>query len=164
MLSEALIVIRLMHPNIEEKTVRQYSESIDQQSIVAGIDPLSFVAVIERESKFKSNVVSGDGLDFGLCQIRSTYYKGNKWWLLNPTHNIKVGANIVKQNVDMCAHHLGRTPRVSQWYSCYNGSCGKRSNFCAPTTNSTKVERFRNCLANVVAGNDDIKTCKAIYN
>jgi hypothetical protein len=164
MLSQALIAIQLIHPNFSEEVVHQYAESIDQQAIVAGIDSLSFVAVIERESKFKSNVISPDGLDFGLCQIRSTYYKGNKWWLLNPTHNIAVGANIVKQNVDMCARHLGRMPRVSQWYSCYNGSCGKRSSFCVATANSYKVEHFRNCIANVVSGNANIKTCKSIYN
>ena len=164
MLSEALIAIQMLHPKLPEATVKQYADSIDEQAVVAGVDPLSLVSIIERESKFISNIISEDHQDFGLFQVRAQYHKGSKWWLLNPTYNIKVGVGVVKVNVDMCAKHLGRMPKLGEYYACFNGSCGTRERFCRPTSNSSKVERFHDCIVDAVYSDKDIKACQSIYN
>jgi hypothetical protein len=164
MLSAALIAIHLTHPTLSEKVAVQYADAIDQQAIVAGVDPLSFVAVIERESKFRSSAISYDGLDYGLMQIRTTYYHHPKNWLFNPIHNIQVGTHIVRDNVKMCAAHLGREPELGEWYACYRGECGRKVNFCRTSHVSAKVQQYRDCLSQAVEGDRDVRECKSIYN
>jgi hypothetical protein len=164
MLQEILIAIQLSHPNMSAGTLQQYAQSIDQQAVVAGVNPLDFVAIIEHESRFRPYVKSFDREDFGLMQVRARYFKGKAEWLFNPVVNIQAGAHVIKGVVSMCEKHLGRKPTMSEYGSCYLGQCGSKASFCRPTKKSTLRERYRNCLANVVAGNDDIKTCKAIYN
>jgi hypothetical protein len=161
MIEATLLAIQLIHPRISTPEAKRYAKTIDEQAIVSGVDPLSFVAVIERESKFSPWAVSEDGFDYGLMQVRSTYYPHPKEWLFNPIVNIRAGAYVVKTSVDACKKHLGRTPDVIEWYSLFNGEGNK--SFCRPTKRTRAVASFRDCLSNAVFGAGDIAECRKIY-
>lgn len=164
MLSAALIAIQMLHPKLADNTANQYAAVIDQQAVVAGVDPLTFVAIIEHESRFDQFAVSDDKMDRGLMQVRAQYYKGKADWLFNPKVNIAAGAHVIKSVVDMCTKHLGHTPDMASWGSCYLGSCGSRASFCRPTKKSMQRQQFHDCLIDVVYSDKDIKACQAIYN
>ena len=83
-----------------------------QVSIKQLCDKYSFsydmmLAIIMNESAFQENIVSEDGHDFGLCQIRDTYWedtaKDNKLnnWKINSYENVELALIILTQCREM---------------------------------------------------------------
>lgn len=86
---ETIAAIDLNHtsPAPESKTQSKYTydESIpmskdlqefaQEQCDSIGFDYKVFLGMIKRESEFDQSAISADGMDYGLCQIRSTNHK-----------------------------------------------------------------------------------------
>lgn len=87
--AETIATIDLNHtsPAPESKTQSKYTydESIpmskdlqefaQEQCDSIGFDYKVFLGLIKRESEFDESAISADGMDYGLCQIRSTNHK-----------------------------------------------------------------------------------------
>lgn len=67
-----------------------------------GVEMPLVLAIIERESHFDAEIISKDGHDFGLMQIRSLDHMQRcvdlgAWNLLDPYQNVRVGINYLSE-------------------------------------------------------------------
>lgn len=146
------------HSTPPEPRATQLATAIQQEADNVGVDPFVFVAIIAHESQWRERAISGDGLDYGLMQVRHLYYGANRNLLLNGENNIKAGAYVIKKSVEFCRKFLGREPTTAEWMSVYQGN--PRS--CRVSRLSKKVADFGECLRqNVELGHN--YNCKHIY-
>jgi Transglycosylase SLT domain len=158
--AQILLAIQLSAPHSTppEPRLTVLATSIQQQADTVGVDPFVFVAIIAHESQWRERAISGDGLDYGLMQVRRLYYGASPNLLLNGEINIKAGAYVIKKSIDFCRTYLKREPTTAEWMSVYQGN--PRS--CRVSRLSKKVTDFGLCLQqNVEFGHNF--NCKRIY-
>ena len=106
MIRETLFAVRLLHPELAG--AEELAGLLEQAAARAHVDPLALVAYVEHESRFRSRVVSRDGEDYGLGQIRARYQKAcrgarrsracraEKARLLEPAYNLRILAGKIR--------------------------------------------------------------------
>lgn len=72
---------------------------------MCGVDPAVVVAMIQKESQFKTDVVGDSGRAFGLMQIQPRWHEQRmkdlrSEDLLNPIHNVTVGIDYLSELLD----------------------------------------------------------------
>lgn len=111
----------------------QYARPICDAARMAAVDPIHLIAYVQHESNFRRDVVSRDGEDVGLGQIRlkfqpacagkprsSSECKAEYYRLLEPGYNLRVLAGKVraaKKRVNYVAD-----PRPERWLAALAGS------------------------------------------
>lgn len=132
--SIAVIVwaIGLSQPSMSEPLKRSYAKVVLESSKKHDIDPFTIVAIGWHESRWRS-VVSKDGEDYGIMQIRARYSKGcrkdlksaeckkAKARLLNPHYNIRRAANLISNWRKTCRRLTGRPALFHRWLHGYGG-------------------------------------------
>jgi Transglycosylase SLT domain len=155
---EILMAINLSTHSVPEVRRAALATVIQDRANYADVDPYIFVAIITHESQWAERAISGDGLDYGLMQVRSINYGGDAKYLLTGEGNIKVGAYVIKRSIEFCRGWLHREPTTQEWLSVYQGS--RRA--CHPTKLTKKFEDYAKCVqANVEDGHK--YNCKHIY-
>jgi transglycosylase-like protein with SLT domain len=157
---QLLLAIQLSAPHATPPDVRlnAFATTIQEQAQAVDVDPFIFVAIIAHESQWNERAISGDGLDYGLMQVRHLYYGNSPKLLLNGETNIKAGAYVIKKAKEFCRNYLKREPTDAEWMSVYQGD--PRS--CRATRLAKKVVNFSLCLQqNVEFGHN--YNCKRIY-
>jgi len=144
-------------------SVDAYATVIYNQSVKLEQDPLITVAIIKHESKCVSSIISDDGFDFGLMQIRAMYYGGPSVNLLNPWVNITVGSYWIQSSQDFCHKQLGREPAATEYLSCYTGACKTKGKWCQPTKMSRDIAEYAACLQDNLSVKMSVHNCDAIY-
>jgi len=161
-LAQIILAIQLSAPSLPQIKVEQFAPVIQKDAMKVEVDPLIFVSIILHESGFNEGLVSRDGLDEGLMQIRAANFGNNKIGLLVGTFNIDVGAYSIKINKEFCAKHLKRQPSNQEWLSCYQGSCNSFAHMCKPTRLTKQFEDYELCLQYEVEHNTNAH-CRKIY-
>ena len=137
-----ILALQLSAPGLNVKTNHYYAKTIYRQQVKLGVDPLDTIAIAAHESHWNQSLVSKDGLDWGLMQIRSKYVKIPSQYLLEGSVNIKVGTNFMVSAQNFCGKWLKREPSKQEWLSTYQGS--KRR--CKSTNMAFKVESYSKCI------------------
>lgn len=160
--------IRLGHPDVSEEDAQRYAAALQVEAQRNDFDPLLGVAIIHRESRFTPRVISRDGEDFGLAQVRARYVgacrqdKNPRWRpsaacqavkerLLEPEENIAAMSQIIAGHRRLCKQKVGKASLLG-WLASYQGSNSKKEDrWCAPSAGARRVVRDRDRMARAIA-------------
>lgn len=158
------LAIRLIQPNMSVATAQVYTDTINKEAEKIDVSPLAIIGIIKHESDFKAGAISPDGEDYGLMQVRAKYYGGGGPALLNPIVNIRAGAYIIKEDINMCRKFLHREPQYQEWLACYTGSCIDARHMCKPTKLTQVFEDYLICLTTDTLTGQSKTQCQKIYD
>lgn len=160
--SLALIVlaIQLSRPSIPKHEAVHYAKVLQQEAKEHDFDPFTGVAIIHFESYWHPTVVSKDGEDYGLAQIRARYVKGcrededplgapsvacqaAKARLLDGATNIRRMAALITANRELCKEKTGRV-WFQEWLASYQGrNRPSQDKWCTPGEGTWRVVNYR---------------------
>ena len=160
--SLALIVlaIQLSRPAIPKPEAERYAKVLQHEAKAHGFDPLTGVAIIHFESYWLPTVVSKDGEDYGLAQIRARYVRGcrddedpvsapseacvaAKARLLDGESNIRRMAALITANRELCEAKHGRV-LFHEWLASYQGRNRPAADkWCVPGEGTWRVVNYR---------------------
>ncbi|MCA9627610.1 MAG: hypothetical protein KC766_08095 [Myxococcales bacterium] len=160
--SLALIVlaIQLSRPTIPRQEALHYAKVLQQEAKEHDFDPFTGVAIIHFESYWHPGVVSKDGEDYGLAQIRARYVRGcrgdedplndpstdclsAKARLLDGATNIRRMAALITANRELCKEKTGRV-WFHEWLASYQGrNRPKEDKWCTPGDGTWRVVNYR---------------------
>jgi hypothetical protein len=129
--------IQLSRPRMPPEEAMRYAKVLNEVAKERDFDPLIAVAIIHFETQWRPNMVSGDGEDYGLGQVRARYVgacrgdedpsgrpsqacRAVKASLLDGEHNIRVMGRIIEANQNLCKYKTG-TAKAHQWLAGYQG-------------------------------------------
>ena len=160
--------LQLARPGISQDESHRYAAALQNEAKEHGFDPLTGVALIQRESRWLPGVVSADGEDYGLAQIRARYIgacrsdpdpvhapseacKAVKQSLLDGAYNIRVMATLITRNRELCKAKTG-TASFDQWLASYEGrNYPGQDRWCQATEATREAIRYRAWLLSKVA-------------
>jgi len=158
-----LAAIQLSQPQIEPDRAQVIAKALQHEAKEHDFDPLTGVSIIFHESGFNPRVVSENGEDYGLAQIRARYIgacKGTedplkrptaeclreKERLLDPEYNIHIMAELISQNRAFCKSKVG-SAEFARWLASYQGrNYPKQNRWCQPGEGTWKVINYRKHL------------------
>lgn len=161
--------ILLSRPEMPRDEAKRYAEAIHEMAKERAIDPLTAVAIIHFETGFRPELVSPDGEDHGLGQVRARFVgackddadpvgapseacKAVKAGLLDGVANIRRMGVIIGANQELCKEKTG-TAKTSQWLAGYQGySDPERRKWCKPGPKTWKVIGYAKELSAKVSG------------
>ncbi len=138
----------------------RYAAVLNEVALEHDFDPLTAVAIIHFETHWYPSLISADGEDYGLGQVRARYLsacrddadpvgapsaacqaaKGN---LLDGAFNIRRMATIITANREMCRERTG-TALAPQWLAGYQGYNSPGSDrWCSPGEKTWRVLDYR---------------------
>jgi hypothetical protein len=127
----------------------RYARTLNEISAEQDFDPLTAVAIIHFETHWYPSLVSSDGEDYGLGQVRARYVGGCrsdedpvnapsaaciavKAALRDGATNIRRMGQIIGANKALCKEKTG-TMKPEQWLAGYQGyNDPARGRFCKP--------------------------------
>jgi hypothetical protein len=105
-------------------------------------DPVTLIAIVEGESAWRPTVISSNGRDFGLSQIRATNFREcqtatlderqcawRKQSLLHWKMNLTLAAGLIKANRERCKRVVGSN-LASYWLQAFQGYDSTRGTTC----------------------------------
>ncbi len=107
-----------------------------------GFDALTLVAIVKGESDWRPGIVSKNGRDFGLAQIRATNFREcrpstydekscdwRKQSLLHWRMNLMLAANMIQANREYCNRLVGDDMAI-HWLQAFQGYDSNRGTVC----------------------------------
>lgn len=126
--------IALVNPSLSKQTRNSYAKTIQVTAKKYELDPFTLVAIAWHESSFRPSVVSKDGEDYGLMQIRARYQKGcrnvsqdskscqvEKARLLNGHYSIRRAGALIRSMRKLCRKRTKRPALFHRWMALYAG-------------------------------------------
>ncbi len=157
LLVSAILMSRPSMPRVE---AARYATVLDQVALEHDFDPLTAVAIIHFETHWYPSLISADGEDYGLGQVRGRYLsacrddadpvgapsaacQAAKANLLDGAFNIRRMATIITANREMCRERTG-TALAPQWLAGYQGYNSPGSDrWCTPGEKTWRVLDYR---------------------
>lgn len=161
----AVIVAAILvsRPTIPGAEVQRFARVLQEEARVRDFDPLTGVAIIHFETRWIPNLVSKDGEDYGLGQVRARFMSGcrgdedpvhnpsdackaAKAWLLSGDNNIRRMGAIITANRKLCKDKTG-TALFPQWLAGYEGlNSPQRDTWCSPNGLTWRVVDYQKKL------------------
>ncbi|MBX3182460.1 MAG: hypothetical protein KF915_07520 [Polyangiaceae bacterium] len=159
-LAVIIAAIQLSRPQIPEAEAKRYAEALQAEAKARDFDPLTGVAIIHFESYWHPRVISADGEDYGLGQIRARFVAGcrddvdpvsdpspacqaAKERLLDGVTNIRRMGALITANRELCQEKLGRV-WFHEWLASYQGrNSPKLGRWCVPGDGTWRVVNYR---------------------
>lgn len=166
MLRSVAVIAAAIHfaqPKLTDEQAQSYALALQEQAKLHDFDPLTGVAIIHFESSFDPTVISKNGEDYGLAQIRARYVgackedpdplnapgpacREVKRKLLLPEENIRVMAELITANRAFCKKKTGSS-LFARWLASYQGrNNARKKKWCNPGEGTYKVIRYRELL------------------
>ncbi|APR78740.1 Hypothetical protein A7982_04087 [Minicystis rosea] len=165
----AIIVsaILMSRPTMPAAEATRYAKLLDEEARKHDFDPLTAVAIIHFESRWQPWVVSPDGEDYGLGQVRGRWLsacradadpvhapsdacRAAKMSLLVPANNIRRMASIITANRELCKEKAG-TGDLPHWLAGYEGlSRPSLDIWCKPGQRTWQVVAYRKMLVDTL--------------
>ncbi len=157
------LAIRSAQPDVGEEEANRYAAALQIEAERHDFDPLTGVAIIHHESRFRPRAISPDKEDYGLGQVRARHFgackkdrdpKGHpsaacravKAGLLEPEENIRIMAELITSHRKICRQKAGNV-RFQSWLASYQGrNSVKENRWCVPGDGTLKVIRHRDRL------------------
>jgi hypothetical protein len=152
--------ILLSHPTMPKPEAARYATVLNQVGLEHDFDPLTAVAIIHFETHWRPTLISPDGEDYGLGQVRGRYLaacrgdddpvgapsaacQAAKANLLDGAFNIRRMAMIITANREMCRERTG-TAWAPQWLAGYQGyNSPSNDRWCSPGDKTWRVLEYR---------------------
>lgn len=152
--------ILMSRPTMPKAEAAHYATVLNQVALEHDFDPLTAVAIIHFETHWQPSLISADGEDYGLGQVRARYLsacrddedpvgapsaacQSAKANLLDGTFNIKRMATIITANRAMCRERTG-TALAPQWLAGYQGyNSPSTDRWCSPGDKTWRVLDYR---------------------
>ncbi len=152
--------ILMSRPAMPKPEAARYAAVLNEVALEHDFDPLTAVAIIHFETHWYPSLISADGEDYGLGQVRARYLsacrddadpvaapsaacqaaKGN---LLDGAFNIRRMATIITANREMCRERTG-TALAPQWLAGYQGyNSPGADRWCSPGEKTWRVLDYR---------------------
>lgn len=163
LLSYIVLAINIASPHMPMNAAKWYGSVIQERERNIHIDPLIEISIATHESRWNSQLVSSDGEDYGLMQVRAKYCSFPSERLLNGGINLYIGANLMRSNYNYCQKKLGRPPETQEWLSCFQGSCRTPATTCKPTRLTNTIEKYAQCLEQSLIEGKSLD-CRRYYN
>jgi Transglycosylase SLT domain len=162
-----VLAIRSIQPDVGEADANRYATALQIEAERHDFDPLTGVAIIQHESRFRARAISPDKEDFGLGQVRARHFgackkdrdpklrpsagcRAVKERLLEPEENIRIMAELITSHRKICRMKAGND-RFPSWLASYQGRNSiKENRWCVPGDGTLKVIRVRDRLARVL--------------
>lgn len=162
-LAAIAFAIRLAQPEVSDADAQRFATALQQSAQSHDFDPLTGVAIIRHESRFRPRAVSPNQEDYGLAQIRARYVgacrddadplrrpsaacRAEKQRLLDPDANIQRMAELIAYNRSFCKRKLGST-ELARWLASYQGRNDARTKrWCTPGKGTWSVINYRSYL------------------
>jgi len=127
----------------------RYAKVLAEVAAARGFDPLVAVAIVHFETQWRPSLISADGEDYGLGQVRARYAgackddadpvnapseacQRAKDALLDGATNLRRMGGIIGANMQFCKAKTG-SEKVERWLSGYQGYGDPgRGRFCEP--------------------------------
>lgn len=153
----------MTRPGMPDDEARHYAEILQDVASEHDFDPLTAVAIAHFESGWNPGVISDNGEDYGLGQIRARYIgacrkdadpKDNpgidcrvvKAYLLNPEVNLRTMGLLITRNRQFCKKKTG-SAWFPQWLASYQGlNYPKQNKWCVPKQKTRRVIAYRKHL------------------
>jgi hypothetical protein len=157
LLVSAILMSRPSMPRVE---AARYAAVLNEVALEHDFDPLTAVAIIHFETHWYPSLISADGEDYGLGQVRGRYLsacrddadpvgapspacQAAKANLLDGAFNIRRMATIITANREMCRERTG-TALAPQWLAGYQGYNSPSSDrWCSPGEKTWRVLDYR---------------------
>ena len=159
--------ILIGRPDMPVDEATRYATVLREVARQHEFDPYTGVSIIQHESGFLPRLVSDDGEDYGLGQIRARYVgacredsdplkapsdacRKVKQSLLVPETNIREMAEIITRNRELCRRKTG-SAWFHQWLASYQGrNFPKQGKWCQPGPDTFEVVKYRRWLVREV--------------
>ncbi len=160
--------ILLSRPSMPLPEARRYAHVLQEEAARHAFDPLTAVAIVHFESRWRPGVVSPDGEDYGLGQIRARWFgacrgdadpvhdpspgcQAAKSALLAGEVNLRRMAVIISANRELCKEKTGGAA-LPRWLAGYEGlNFPGRDRWCAPSAKTWQVVEYRKKLVAMLA-------------
>jgi hypothetical protein len=170
--------ILLSRPAMPTAEAGRYARVLQQEAAKHSFDPLTAVAIVHFETHWRPGLVSPDGEDYGLGQIRARYMAGcrgdedpvnnpsdacraAKAGLLVGENNLRRMAAIITANRELCKEKTGNA-NLPQWLAGYEGYNAPASDrWCTPGAKSWQVVEYRKHLIEVLVARPKVAVAKA---
>lgn len=151
-----IAAMALSRPGIPAPEAKQYASALNEIAAKNKFDPLLAVAMIHYETHWFPQLVSDDGEDHGLGQIRARFIgacrededplhapseacQQVKLSLLSGTENIRRMGSIIRANMDFCQKRMGKS-KTENWLAGYQGYVDPiRHAYCMPGPKTVRV-------------------------
>ncbi len=168
-LSAIVAAIALSQPGLPRQTAERFATAIQREAVARGFDPFTAVAIIHFESSWVEDVISPNGEDYGLGQIRARFVgacrkdkspkdapspecQAVKDALLSAERNIEAMGALIEHNRKVC-REKARSTAFPRWLASYQGrNYPKQGRWCVPGKDTWKVIRFQQWLTQKLGG------------
>ena len=159
--------ILLSRPGMPVSEATRYAKLLAEEAKKHDFDPLTGVAIVHFESRWMPGVISADGEDYGLGQIRARWLSAcrndadpvnapseacaaAKLTLLVPEVNLRRMAFIITANRELCKEKMGAGD-LPHWLAGYEGlSQPGRDVWCRPNPKTWEVVAYRRMLVDTL--------------
>ncbi|TKC99580.1 hypothetical protein [Polyangium fumosum] len=139
----------LSRPGMPKDEADRYARVLAEVAAARGFDPLVAVAIVHFETQWRPSLVSADGEDYGLGQVRARFAgacredadpvnapseacQRVKDSLLDGATNLRRMGGIIAANMEFCKAKTG-SAKTERWLSGYQGyGDPERGRFCEP--------------------------------
>ena len=154
-----IAAMALSRPGIPTPEAKQYASALNDIAAKYKFDPLLAVAMIHYETHWFPQLVSDDGEDHGLGQIRARFIgacrqdedplhapseacQQVKLSLLSGTENIRRMGSVIRANMEFCRERMGKT-KTENWLAGYQGYVDPiRHAYCMPGPKTVRVINY----------------------
>ncbi len=160
--------ILMSRPGMPAAEATRYARVLQDEGVKRAFDPLTAVAIVHFETRWRPGLVSPDGEDYGLGQIRARFVgacrsdddplghpsdacRAAKASLLAGETNLRRMAVIITANRELCKEKTGRDD-LPRWLAGYEGlNFPGRDRWCAPIDKTWQVVEYRKKLVEMLA-------------
>lgn len=168
-LAVIMAAIYLSRPGIPYPEAERLAKVVQAEAKAESFDPLSVVAIVHFESGWYPVIISANGEDYGLGQIRARYIGACKQdedplnapsvaclrvkaSLLVGEENVRWIAKLITRNRQFCKKKTG-TAWFSQWLASYQGlNFASEKRWCQPKEKTWRVVRYHKQLTRDLLG------------
>lgn len=162
-LATIVAAILLTRPDMPQEQAERYASIVREEARTRNFDPLTAVAIVHFESGWNPAVVSDNGEDYGLGQVRARFIgackddadplnapspecKAVKQSLLDAETNLHTMARLISENKKLCLARA-KSAALPRWLASYQGlNFPKQHKWCAPGEKTWKVVKYRSFL------------------
>jgi len=158
-----IAAMQMSRPGMPAPEAKGYAKVLNEVAQARHFDPLIAVAIIHFETQWRPTLISTDGEDYGLGQVRARYLgvcrndadplnapseacQRGKTALLDGATNLRRMGSIIEANMEFCKARTGSS-KMERWLSGYQGyGDPDRGIYCAPGEKTFQVIGYYNEL------------------
>lgn len=162
-LATIVAAIVFSRPEIAPEDASRYAKVVYEEAKARHFDPLTLVALVHTESAWHPDVVSPNGEDHGLGQVRARYVgackkdsdplanpspecQAVKSSLLDAETNLRLVAQLITDNRKLCLAKA-KSAALPRWIASYQGlNFPKAKRWCVPGDKTWRVIKYRELL------------------